>query len=290
MRNLTIKREKRFVACAGRMKVYIEEHNASDLTINDIPCRFLGTLKNGEEATFSVSEDEARVYVIADKISKDYCNDYYSLPAGEEDITLTGRNVLNPAAGNPFRFDGDVDADRAKSHTKGRNRGAVVLMVAIVIGLILGGIGGSVLVRSIMSNPGKPQEFQVADLRMTLTDKFKEIDVAQYTGAFESKQVAVFVLQESRMPFEVVGVNTLTDYAKAVQKANSHTAPIQEDEYFLYYEYSYKDYSSGDEYHYFTMMYKNPVDFYIVQFVVPEAKTEEYRDTVMEWARSVKVN
>lgn len=290
MRNLTIKREKRFAACAVRMKVYIEDSCANDLTINGSACRFLGTLKNGEEATFSVSDAEARVYVIADKLSKDYCNDYYTLPAGTEDVSLTGRNKLDLASGNAFRFDGVEDAGALKNRAKGRNKGAVVLVAAIIIGLILGGIGGSFLVRSILSSPGKPQEFRVADLRITLTDKFREVEVPQYTGAFESKEVAVFVLQENRGPFDAFGVNTLTDYAKAVQQTNGHTAPIEEDEYFLYYEYSFKNPSTGKEYHYFTMMYKNPVDFYIVQFAVPDEKTEEYRDTVMEWARSVNVN
>lgn len=290
MRNLTIKRAKRFVACAVRMKVYIEDPNANDLTINGCACRFLGTLKNGEEATFSVSEAEARVYVIADKLSKDYCNDYYTLPAGTEDVALTGRNNLDPVSGNAFRFDGVEEKAVLNNRMKSRNKGAVVLIAAVIIGVILGVVGGGALVRSILNDPGDPQEFMVSDLRITLTDKFREVEVPQYTGAFETNEVAVFVLQENRGPFDAFGISTLTDYAKAVQQANGHTAPIQEDEYFLYYEYSYTDYSSGNEYHYFTMMYKNPVDFYIVQFAVPEEKTEEYRDTVMEWARSVNVN
>lgn len=290
MRKLNIKRIKRFVACTVRVKVYIEDPMENDLTINGCACRFLGTLKNGESATFSVSEAEARVYVIADKLSKDYCNDYYTLPAGVEDVTLTGRNNFDLASGNAFRFDGVGDKNVLTNRVKGRNKGAVVLIAAIIIGLLLGGLGGSALMRSILSDLGKPQEFIVADLRITLTDKFHEVEVPQYTAAFESKQVAVFVLKETRAIFESVGINTLTEYAQMVQKANGHSAPIQEDEYFLYYEYSYKDYSSGNEYYYFTMMYKNPVDFYIVQFAVPEEKIEEYRDTVMEWARSVKVN
>ena len=60
MRNLTIKRNKTFVACLAKMKVYIEDASANDLTINGIPCRKLGDLKNGEEKNFSIGENAAK--------------------------------------------------------------------------------------------------------------------------------------------------------------------------------------------------------------------------------------
>ena len=92
MRNLTIKREKRFVGCLGTMQVYMEDPQNNDMIINGFACRKLGTLKNGQEKTFAVSESAARVYVIADKLSVSFCNEYYVLPEGTEDVVLTGRN------------------------------------------------------------------------------------------------------------------------------------------------------------------------------------------------------
>ena len=56
MRNLTITREKSFVGCLGRVKVFIEDHTYIETTINNIPCRKLGDLKNGETKTFLISE------------------------------------------------------------------------------------------------------------------------------------------------------------------------------------------------------------------------------------------
>ncbi|MBQ9745983.1 MAG: hypothetical protein IJW21_04100, partial [Clostridia bacterium] len=70
MRKLTIKRAKTYVACLAKMNVYIEDENNYDLIINNSPCRKLGTLKNGEEKTFEISEASARVFVIADKLSE----------------------------------------------------------------------------------------------------------------------------------------------------------------------------------------------------------------------------
>lgn len=289
MRNLTIKRAKRFVACAARMKVYIEDTDTNDLTIHGTTCRFLGAIKNGGEATFAVSEEGARVYVIADKISRDYCNDYFTLPAGTEDVVLTGRNVLNPAAGNPFRFDGAVDADRARSHAKGRNKGMVVLIAAIVIGMVLG-VGGYQLVSGLLSGSGKPQEFTAENFQIILTSKFSETTVPNYTVAFESRDVVVLGLQESKLLFEGFGVDSLTDYSKAVQQANGHDYPIQKGDGFLYYEYQYTAPDTGDTYHYYTMMYKGAFNFWIVQFATPQEKAETYRQTVMDWAKTVKVN
>ena len=86
MRNLTIKRTKSFVGCLGKMKVYIEDPLSNEMTINNTPCRKLSVLKNGEEKTFLIDENEAKVFVIADKLSKGFCNEYYNVPAGEEDV------------------------------------------------------------------------------------------------------------------------------------------------------------------------------------------------------------
>ena len=70
MRNLTIKREKSFVGSLAKMKVYIEDPTSNEISINDIPCRKIGDLKNGEEKTFQIDEQEVKIYVIGDKLSK----------------------------------------------------------------------------------------------------------------------------------------------------------------------------------------------------------------------------
>ena len=68
MRMLTIKRTKSFIACLAKMKVYIEDSSSTEIVINDVPCRKLGVLKNGEEKQFEIDEKEAKVFVIADKL------------------------------------------------------------------------------------------------------------------------------------------------------------------------------------------------------------------------------
>ncbi len=142
MRTLTIKRAKSFIACLGVLKVYIEDHNVSELMINNTPCRKLGTLKNGEEKSFEIPDTSAKVYVIADTLSKNYCNDFYQLEESEENVYLSGKCVFNPSAGNPFRFDNNNNPEAHANRKKGNKIGMIILVIAVAVGFVIGFLGG----------------------------------------------------------------------------------------------------------------------------------------------------
>ena len=120
MRNLTIKRMKSFVACLCKMKVYIEDSESNEIIINNTPCRKLGELKNGEEKTFYITGKSSKIFVIADAFSKSFCNEYYQLPSGNEDITLSGKNKFDLTTGNAFRFDNNDSPEIAASRKKSK--------------------------------------------------------------------------------------------------------------------------------------------------------------------------
>ena len=186
MRNLTIKRTKTFVASLARLNVYIEDENNCDLVINDSPCRKLGTLKNGEEKTFEISEASTRVYVIADKLSKGFCNEFAEIPYGEEDITLTGKNHYNPFTGNPFRFDGAASPEVIANRKKNTRRAVVVMAIAGVIGFIIGffGTSGEKL-------DATPKDFSASGMTITLTENFEPTTYEGYELVCESKKVVI---------------------------------------------------------------------------------------------------
>lgn len=138
MRNLTITRTKSFVGCLCKMKIYIEDSACGELYINDVPCRKLGDLKNGNKKTFVVGNESLKVFVIADKLSKNFCNEYYQLPMGEGDIYLSGKNRYNPAAGNPFRFDNNENPDAIANRKRGRNISLIIIFIAIIVVFLLG--------------------------------------------------------------------------------------------------------------------------------------------------------
>ena len=61
-----------------------------------------------------------------------------NLPAGNEPITLTGKPQFNPAAGNPFRFEGITDSETLANRKKGMGWAIVLAIGASLIGVFIG--------------------------------------------------------------------------------------------------------------------------------------------------------
>ena len=95
MRTLKIKRHKSFVGSMAKVKVYVSCPEG-ELQIDGQSCRLLGTLANGKEEVFQIPEEQVRIYVIAGAMSKDFCRDCCDIPAGQEDVALSGKNKFNP--------------------------------------------------------------------------------------------------------------------------------------------------------------------------------------------------
>ena len=141
MRKLNVTRTKSFVGCAGKVKIYIEDPNG-DVNISGTPCKLLGKLKSGESASYEIGNDSYKIFAIYDKMSKNYCNDFYTVPAGEEDCNVTGKAHFNPFGGNPFYFDGVTDetvlANRKQNKKKSLIIGIPVFIIAALVGAGVG--------------------------------------------------------------------------------------------------------------------------------------------------------
>lgn len=284
MRNLTIKRTKSFVACLVKLKIYIEDPVSSDIVINNIPCRKLGELKNGEEKAFEISERAAKVFVIADKLSKDYCNEYYQLPEGEWDIALTGRNKFNPAGGNAFRFDNNDSAEVKANRKKGTTIGLIVLIAAVVVGLVVGNlIGKGVTIKTV-----EPKDFSYDKMSITLTEEFEKTDMEGFTVAYGSKDVAVFAIKESFSLQEDAESLTLKEYANIVIEKNNRDATVKEKDGLTCFEFDYLNPETKEAYRYFAYVYKSEDAFWLVQFAVLKENSDIYEEKIGEWAKSVE--
>lgn len=285
MRKLTIKRKKSFVASLAKLKVYIEDP-AGELDITGIKCRLLGTLANGEEKSFYIEENAAKVFVIADKMSRDYCYDCRNLPEGNEDIYLTGKNAFNPATGNAFRFEGGTDEEVAKRHKESKKGGLIVLITAIVIGLTAGWIIGSGVTYS--KKKSTPKDFSYEEMTITLTALFKEEEVEGRT-VFTSNDVAVFVLRENFVAGDIdLSGYTVRGYAELARENNPVMADATYEETDgvpnMVYTYAGDD---GKTYVYFTTFYKSSDAFWIVQYFVNESGYESRKPKFIEWAKTV---
>ncbi len=284
MRNLTIKREKRFVACLVKAKVYIEDHGSAELVINNTPCSKLGDLKNGEEKTFQISDDAAKVFVIADKFSKDYCNEFYQIPAGTEDVVLSGKNCFNPANGNAFRFNENNAPEVLANRKSGNRTGLIILIAAIIVGAIAGFLPTSGI---LSGGLGDEKVFSSDGMTITLTEDFEKADFDGYTVTYDSRFAAVFAIKESFAEAPVLSDYSIEEYADLLAEVNELTdAQIKKDGEHTYVEYDAET-DSGETYRYFTYVYKADDAFWFVQFAVPAENAEKYAEDISAWAKSV---
>lgn len=290
MRNLTIKRTKSFVGCLAKMQIYIEDPSANELQINQIPCRKLGTLKNGEEKTFQIGDEAAKIFVIADKLSRKFCNEFFDLPAGQEDVYLTGRNKFNLLTGNAFQFDNNTSEAVLANRKRSARFGALILIPCCIAGLVGGYFIGRAIVRSaIPEEPTvKEQTFYSTGMRITLTDEFKETSAANYTAAYESKNVAVIALREPFSLMDGFENYTVTEYGQLVIKNNQLTgASIKTNGDLVYFQYDRTSPADNLHYQYYAYLYKSSGAFWMIQFATRYEDAEKYAQQITEWAKSV---
>ena len=285
MRKLTIKREKSFVGCLTKMKIYVEDPNSDEIVINDIACRKLGDLKNGEEKTFEIESAALKVFVIGDKLTKDLCCEYYQLPAGDEDIALAGKNKLNPANGNAFIFESNQSEEVLLFRKQKKKKGTRILIVCAIIGAVAGFISGLGLVSN---TPAEVKTFSKSGMSITLTDEFTEKYIQGYTAIYESKHVAVFALEEHFTLLEGFEDYTLAEYADLVIQNNGLSSTSTKTEKGLtLFEYDFKNPDTGLTYHYFSFVYKADDAFWMIQFSMEAKNTDAYENQIFDWARSV---
>jgi len=287
MRKLTVKRTKTFVAFLATLNVYIEDAVAPDLTIGGVPCRKLGPIKNGEEVTFEIEDSSVRVYVIADKLSRNWCNDFYILPEGSEDVTLTGACKYSPTTGNAFRFDNNDTYEAFENRRQAKRKGTKILIISVIIGIVIGFLIGFISDFLDDSEP-VPENFYAEEMTLTLTDEFIEVDVAQYTASYATEDVAVFVLREDFSLMADLSSYTLEGYMDLTIKANNFSpSDIEKLADPLGFAYEYTNPETNDTYRYFAYVYKSDEAFWLVQFATLAEDVDEYESIITEWASSV---
>lgn len=293
MRNLTLTRTKCFVGSLAKMKVYIEDPASDEITIQGFTCRKLCDLKNGEKKTVPIGENAARLFVIADALSKDYCNEFYDLPAGQEDISLSGKNHFNPGAGNPFRFDGNTNEDVIQNRKKGSKKGMIILCAAIVIGAVIGSFIGvfgmrAIIAASASAENTSPKTFSAAGMEITLNDQFQAVELEGFTACYDSNIAAVTVLKEPFTLVEGLENYTLKQYGELLLENNGmqdfELCPM-DDRY--YFEYTYTDEQSSITFYYMSVIYRSQDAFWLIQFSTPEENLEQIHEEMISWANSV---
>ncbi len=284
MRSLTVKRRESFVGCAMKLKVYVEDYSSHDLVINDIPLRKLGDIKNGEQKAFEVDDTPARIYVIADKLSKGYCNEYYTLPAGSEDVYLEGACKYNPFNGNAFRFDNNNSEEVIKNRKKNIRKGAIVLAVCCVVGFIF-----SLIIGFNSYEPDVAGKIFSADgMSITLTDEFKKTSFDTYNIVIASEEVVVFGLKEDFSLFEGFEGYSTKEYAELVIQNNELEATeVTESDGSTCFTYDLVNPQDSTDYLYYAYTFKTDDAFWLVQFLLEAENSEKYNDAIKGWVSTI---
>ena len=285
MRNLTIKREKSFVGSLAKIKIYIEDPTSSEIRINDIPCRKIGDLKNGEGKTFQIEEQKAKIFVIADKLSKNYCNEYYQLPDGQEDIFLSGKNKFNLANGNAFRFDNNESEESIANRKRGTRKGLLILIAAAAVGFVVGYLITSNL---FANNESNTKEFSSKGMSITLTDEFVKADIENFTVTYDSKKVAVFALKEEFTLVQGFEDYTLEQYGNLVIQNNRlSSSKLESIDGLIGFDYEFTNPDTKETYKYLSFVYKSSDAFWLVQFATLIENADEYSSKIVEWAKTI---
>ncbi len=285
MRNLSIKRNKAFVGWGAKDKVYVEDYMNNDIIINGVPCRKIGTLKNGEEKTFEIDPVATKVYIINDKLSRNMCNDFYKVPAGEEDVTLTGEHKYNPFNGNAFRFDGVTDEEVLANRKKTTKKASIFYVLIFALFFI-----GSFALTFFLETEVLPETFTYGNMSITLTNEFSERNIDGYSACYESYDNLVMIIKDDSSYLENFDTYTLEQYGEDTLTYNEFDSSIklQKEDGLTYFEYEFTDEETGDVYSYFVPLYKSSDAFWFFEFASFKEDYETYRDQFVEWAKSVK--
>lgn len=282
MRKLTIQRIKSVVACMGRMQVYIEDPVTGDLVINGILCRKLGELKNGEEKSFGIGEGTAKVFVIADQLSRNFSNDFYQLPPGGGDVFLSGKNRFNPVAGNPFIFNNNRNARALENRRKTVHKGWILLAASVLAGFL----GGYLLISGIrcaVDNGEKTVRYE--NMQMTLTNRFSEAAEENFDFCYSSADVAVLGLKEEFAQNPGLKDYDRSKYAQMVIDNNGLSAAVQTEGELMWFTYGS---AQSDGYCYTAYLYQTEDAFWLIQFCTKADQGEKQASNIEKWAKSVQ--
>ncbi len=279
MRELTIHRRKSFVGGAAKIKFYIEDPQG-DTKIQNALCRKLGELKNGQQGSFPIPEEACRIYAIADKLSSSFCCELLELPAGTEPVERSGQCRFAPAGGNPFRFDDNDSGQALELRQKGKRTATRVLIVAAVIGFILGFSWAFI---------DLDKEFSKGGMTITLTDDFQEYSYGIYDAVYESPDYAVLGRDWEYKYQQELADMTEEEFLRLTIALLSHStaSEIQYMDALPYYTYTTE--VEGEPYIFYVTAHKGTESYWQLDFGAPESKAEKLEKKLPKWAGSVEV-
>lgn len=279
MRHLTIQRNKTFVGCAGKVQICISDP-ASAIRILDTPVRTLCVLKNSESQVISVPDEEFTLFAAADALSLGYCLDQIVVPAGTEDVTISGQCRFNPFIGNPFRFDGSVPNEAIRAGQKKQIRNAVIgILVGLAVFFVIFGA-------LLFFADGKPADFDVCGYRITLDKSFTIDEQSAEEASILSDDVTVYVTAIPAEMFEAytgMSPEDLLSCCLDYSALDTHTDPVTVGN-FTYIQAEYEN--NGYKLTSLITGQKDVNSFLIMEFTTLRSQFSKHMKTMLEQAQT----
>ena len=137
----------------------------------------------------------------------------------------------------------------------------------------------------------EPKEFSKAGMTITLSDKFYEKDMVNYTAYYESQKVGVTALKEEFTLFEQAGYDcgelSIKDYIGFVIQANELPTDTEITEENGLTSFTYEKTASGNDFKYFAAAYKTGDAFWLFNFYCERDDFDGFLPRFQEWAGSV---
>ncbi len=140
------------------------------------------------------------------------------------------------------------------------------------------------------SYEGKPKDFTVEELTITLTDEFMKMSFAAdgFTAAYGATDTTLLVLKETFKELNIDNSYTAEDYAWAVHDGYSadYITDVYTEDGLVCFEFGATT-DEGDPLEYLAVCYKAEDAFWLLLFATDKPLFDEYRFYYMSWAKSV---
>lgn len=133
--------------------------------------------------------------------------------------------------------------------------------------------------------------FSAEEMTITLTNEFVEVPSTRKGGAFESPDMFIRVVRESRSVVEDVAGHSdvaLETYTDLVLAANKLSLPVTREKNCLTYEYTALDEEVGRYYTYYVTVHKSRDAFWLIQFIVDETDYADKQAEIATYLESIE--
>ncbi len=302
MRKLYLKRDNSFVAGDITDQVYVQDDQNGSVVIQNVNCRFAGTLGNGEELVIDIDDGPSTVFV-ADPFMTNgaYKYDFSQIPAGTEDIHLSGKNGGGVSGSNTFCFYKSLQelaaletaaSENVKFNTpaaKKSNKGKIIFAVVFVI------LMAAVFIFAYVFSKN-PRTFSKNGISITLSSSFKYANDSDVTFSVTSEKARVdaeeFKFSEfpdykgiSQIEFATLLKNNYNYVALVTERMNWSSEIYQEDG-LVYFDYTLSGITNS-EYKHRAYFFTTDDSVWLVEFTARESEYDSVSKSFNDWAKTI---